>query len=290
VSTVSRALATAAVCVAMAGVGPAGQEGLDPLDPSVVVSRVGEYVERYFDAARTVTTREVVVLQPLDGRLRAQGPGRTLVYDVRLEWVPAPGVAAPPRVHRRLVEIDGRAPGADAGAACLAPESGDPLAFLLPPARGAHVFGPVRRAGGDETLLALEYRPVEAGPPTLSWHGDCGTLDLPGRLRGRVLVEPTTFAVRRLESTLVRSVEIPVPMEQRRTGWGRSITAERLDVSIAYEPVEFEDPDERLLLPVEIERVTVVRTPDPRRLRVTQQFTDYRRFRTAIRVLPGRVP
>lgn len=276
---------TAACALAALAVGAAQET----LDPSEAIARTGAYVERYFAAIRTVTAREEVVLQPLDGRLQADGPERTIVYIVRVEWMPEPGVVTPPRVQRRIVTIDGR-PARGADDACLAAESDDPLAFLLSPARDGYVFGPVRRTGGKQPRLAIDYAPAPeaaAPPPSLVWHGDCGTFHLPGRISGRVLVEPGTFAVRRIESRLERPVDVPVPPEARKRGWGASVRAELVDASIDYEPVAFEDPDETLLLPAMIRRVTVVRTPEPRRLRVTQRFSRFERFVTGIRVLPG---
>jgi hypothetical protein len=93
--------------------------------------------------------------------------------------------------------------------------------------------------------------------------------------------------VHRLESSLRGPVAIPVPPERRRDGWGGTITAERIDLTFVYAPVTFPDPDETLLLPSEIETVTVVRTPEPRRLRATQRFSEYRRFSTTVRVVPA---
>ena len=47
------------------------------------------------------------------------------------------------------------------------------------------------------------------------------------------------------------------------------------------------DPDELLLLPARVESVTFIRNSAVPRVRVTRTFTDYRRFLTGGRVLPG---
>jgi hypothetical protein len=65
-----------AAFLALAGAVAAGQ---NLPSASRAVAGVGEYVERYFAAARTVTTRDLVTLQPLGSNLRAQGRPRTLV-------------------------------------------------------------------------------------------------------------------------------------------------------------------------------------------------------------------
>ena len=101
-------------------------------------------------------------------------------------------------------------------------------------------------------------------------------------------VDPATFAVLRLDQTLVSDVVIPLTPEQRRPGWGDSLIVERSDVTIDFTPVRFRDPDETILLPSEIRRISVVLTPAARRLAVTQQWSNHRRFVTAGRVVPVR--
>lgn len=81
-------------------------------------------------------------------------------------------------------------------------------------------------------------------------------------------------------------MRVAVRKDQRRDGWHETILVERLDVQMAYEPVQFRQPDEMVTQPIEIRRVTLVRTPEPRALRVTQRFTNYRRFVTDVRVVP----
>jgi len=67
---------------------------------------------------------------------------------------------------------------------------------------------------------------------------------------------------------------------------GESITIEQLDVRITYKAVQFRQPDESLMLPVEIQRVTLARTPAAKAARVTQRFPHHTRFITDSRVVP----
>ena len=60
---------------------------------------------------------------------------------------------------------------------------------------------------------------------------------------------------------------------------------ERLDSSIVYKRVEFNDPDESLVLPVTKEAITVVRNAGTPRLRTSVNFSHYRRFITGGRIV-----
>ena len=130
-------------------------------------------------------------------------------------------------VHRRLLTVDGRAPQRGQADECLSPTSPEPLGFLLPRARAEYTFmPPVMTRAGRRRAFAIDYVPVAAGVPSLEWRGDCASFDLPGLMRGRITVEPTTFAVLRLEQGLMRAVDIPVRKDQRRDGWeNRSVSS-----------------------------------------------------------------
>ena len=72
-----------------------------------------------------------------------------------------------------------------------------------------------------------------------------------------------------------------------RYGGGQRSTMviERAESSIRYRQVEFQDPQEALMLPVSIETLTVIRGVATRRVRMTQRFSDYRRFLTGGRIV-----
>jgi hypothetical protein len=63
------------------------------------------------------------------------------------------------------------------------------------------------------------------------------------------------------------------------------MSLERYDSSIRYRAVRFDDPDETLTLPRLIETTTVWRGAGIHRNRMTQQFSDYRRFITGARIV-----
>jgi hypothetical protein len=76
-----------------------------------------------------------------------------------------------------------------------------------------------------------------------------------------------------------------VPREHSRGTGVFSMVIERADSSIRYRAVKFDDPDETLMLPRSIETTTVWRNASINRMRMTQQFSDYRRFVTDGRIV-----
>lgn len=252
------------------------------------IARVSEYVQQYLAVARTIVARELVTLQPLDRNLRPEGRARILLYETRTVWDPgtvtSEGTAT---VNRQLLTVDGHAPAPEDNAGCMAAASDEPLAFLLPARRKEFTFSkPVPVTVGGQPTLTIEYAPNTSGTPSLEWTGDCGRLMIPGRVKGRVVLDPQTYTVMRVEQELVDSVVIPVDKSVRREGWGDRITVDRVDVTMVFKRMSFRNPDETLILPSEIRRLTVVRTPAARRLAVTQQWIDYQRFVTGGRVVP----
>ena len=107
-----------------------------------------------------------------------------------------------------------------------------------------------------------------------------------GRSRGRIWVDAATYDVLRLDDQLVGMFEFDVPREHRRRFSARSMVIERAESSIRYKRVEFQDPEETLMLPAAIDTFTVIRGGGIQRVRMTQRFSDHRRFLTDGRVLP----
>jgi hypothetical protein len=60
---------------------------------------------------------------------------------------------------------------------------------------------------------------------------------------------------------------------------------ERADSSIQFKRVEFTDPEETLMLPASVDTLQIVSGGGIQRTRITQRFTDYRRFLTEGRVV-----
>jgi hypothetical protein len=269
--------------IAAAGVALTAQ----PIEPATV-SRIGDYVERYYARAQSIVAEETVVVQPLSRDLGFDGFPRTLVNELRVEWNPtAESHDDAATVVRRLISARGPRLGPPKQPDCLDPRpvSPEPLAFLLPIRRSKFRFtmaGTSRVEG--RMAVRVDYRPLKAEPPQVTWVGECGSIELPGRLKGRVWADAITSEILRFDESLVGQVELPGP-PARSAGAARSFTLERNDTTTIYRRVPFTDPDETLLLPVKVESVTVIRNSGVPRLRVTQSLTNYRRFVTASRIV-----
>ena len=98
-------------------------------------------------------------------------------------------------------------------------------------------------------------------------------------------MDAETYDVLRMDDRLVGTFSFEVPREHLRRGAARSMVVERADSSIRYTRVTFTDPAETLLLPESIESVTVIRGGSTQRTRITQRFSEYRRFITAGRLV-----
>jgi hypothetical protein len=164
--------------------------------------------------------------------------------------------------------------------------SPEPLAFLLPDRRHKFAFmaAGVGRVDGREALM-VDYRPLDAGKPIVEWTDECVSVDVPGRWRGRVWADPKSAAVMRLDERLIGMVDLPVPRSHQRFNSSLFITLERADMSIRYRPVTFRDPDETLMLPAEITSSAMWRNGGSPGSRITQSFSNYRRFVTGGRIV-----
>jgi hypothetical protein len=272
--------------VAAVLLGTAAVTTAQPAAPSSVLERVAAYVEEYYSRAQSVLAEETIVFQPLARDLTADGFARRLVYELRFDWNPAPAPGeAPVTVARALVRASGPTivPNEQE---CLAPPaiSPEPLAFLLAEQREKYIFEAKgsRRFDGRDTLM-FEFRLRAPEPPDVRWMGDCARVDLSGRKRGRIWVDPETAAVLRLDEGLLGPVDIPGP--PGRPWRPHRFTFERNDASIFYSTVTFTNPDETLMLPSHIESVSVVQNAALSRLRITQSFANYRRFITESRLV-----
>jgi hypothetical protein len=273
-----------ALCAAAAA---AGGANVQPA-PLPLIARVGEYVEQYYARAQSLLALEEVTVQPLTRDLGFDGFARRLAYELRLEWDADAADGDSAKVVRELVSVNGRPPRPGDEPRCTDPRaiSPEPLAALLPTERGKYMFHPAGLENVEGRRAAtFEYRAIRAEPPRVDWKDDCALIDLPGRTRGRVWVDPETAAILRFDEHLIGMVDIPVPVSHQRRGAAPFMTVERADTSIHYRAVAFTDPDETLMLPSRIESLVIVRNSGSPRLRITQSFSRYRRFVTGSRIV-----
>ena len=261
-------------------------------DPSSTLARSGRRVEQFYARARTVTAIETVRLQPLQADHLPAGRARQLVYELRVAWDPPSegGVPPEPSVLRQLLKVNGRPPRPGDEPACMDPRlvSSDALAMLLPQHRGDYVFAAAGSSRTDgRASVMIDYKSISSEPPEIVWRGDCVSVSLPGRIRGRLWIDVRTDDVLRLDEHLVGLFEFATPREHARNSGRRTMAIERADSSIRYGSVTFHDPEETLMLPSSITRMIVWRNTAVNRMRMTQAFSDYRRFLTDGRVVIG---
>jgi hypothetical protein len=286
--TCRRKRAALAGALVVAAVGLTAQEriGLEE-----VLDRVGEKIEQYFARAQRIVFIETTTIQNVGSNMSPEGFARVLESEVRVETLPGDGDgdgSAETKVLRELRKVNGhpRRPSDDRHN-CLDPNpiSPEPLAFLLPEQRSSYEFTWAGYGKGkDQHKILIDFRELGSGKPEVKERSDkgggdgCFSIDIPGRARGRVWIDATTFEVLRVDQRIAGQVDFRLPANRRRPFTDDLQVLERLDTSIRYKTVPFRDPEEVALLPESIDTVMIVRGMQSYRMK--QAFSDYRRFVT----------
>ena len=269
---------------------PAGRAAIgQSISADQTVNRLSGYVEQYYSRAQSIVTNESVIVQRLNRDRSFDGFARRLVYELRVEWDPSVGGdESPAKVTRQLLTVNGKPPKKGDKPECMDPKSvsPEPLAFLLPDRRHKYSFtsAGVGRVDGRDAVM-VDYKALERGEPIVEWTEDCVSVDVPGRWRGRLWAEPETATIVRMDEQLIGMVDLPIPRKHQRINGNLFMTLERADMSIRYRPVRFSEPDETLMLPAEITSSSMWRNGGSAGSRVTQSFSNYRRFVTAGRII-----
>lgn len=279
---------TTSVVAGGRGAAPALQQGGAP----GVLERIGAYIEDYYSRAQSIVADETVLVQPLAADLAPLGFARRVVNELRVEWNPQ---AADPRERatavRQMLKVSGPTLFEPDQEECADPPSvtPEPLAFLLPANREQWRFQNGKGARVDgRSAVTLEYRPRQRKPVEIIVDGDCLFTDLSGHTGGRLWIDETTGEILRMEEQLLGYVDVKIPREHWKRGRPEQLTYQRVTTSIRYSRVVFTDPEETLLLPASIDTTEVYSNPrtGTMRLRISQQFANYRRFVTASRIVP----
>ncbi len=253
--------------------------------------RVADRVEHYFGRAQSLVSLEKVQIQVLDRGFHEAGRPRRLEYELRVEWTPPADTNSAPaaNIMRRLLKVNGRPPRPGDEPQCMDPKSvaTEPLAVFLRGRQHEQTFtwtGDGRIDGRASVML--DFAPRSGPAPAASWSnkGECVSVDVGSRSRGRVWLDAESGEVLRLDEWVAGMHEFTVPFEYQRAWNSMTLALERSDSSIRYRPVTFSDPDETLLLPVSVETLTAWR-PGGTYVRTMQSFSNYQRFITGGRIV-----
>jgi len=268
-------------------------------DVQTMLQRIGDSVRRYYGRAQSIICMERVVVQQIGSDMAPQGFARTIDYELRIEWEGgADGVPLDATVNRVIRKINGRAPRPGDEPKCLDPRSisPEPLAFLLPGKRDDYFFS-LGRPGRDRSrqlvTLDFESRPEGPMPPEAvatkadqkGKDEDCLSFSFPVDLKGRVWLDPETHDIVRVDQSLKHGFEVRIPPRVSQNGIPDRFMVSRYDSSVRYRPVTFLEPEETILLPESISEVMVVTGGSRAGKRITQTYSDYKRFITGGRVV-----
>ena len=265
-------------------------------DIETLLARVGERLAEYYERAQNIICTEKSTAQPIANDFSPVGFAQTVESELHIDsdaGTDGDGAKNPSFV-RELRKINGRVPrekDRKDRSRCGDPNplTMEPLAFLLPANREGYAFAFAGAGKGkDSHALLIDYTVTERGTPELRENADgieeCFGLSFPATIKGRVWVDGTTYEVLRVEQHITGPVDIRVSAaQQRRHNLPDFVVVERWDTVMRYKVVAFRDPDERLLLPDSIETTSIVRGLESRRRR--QQYSDYRRFTTGVRIV-----
>ena len=263
-----------------------------------ILDRAGEAVARYhaelFRIAFTETLRHEELRKDMTPK-----KSKEYVFDtvVVREELSAEEDDYYPKAVRRLRTIDGKAGKRPKGREALAGVSVSSLHFFLP--RNRHLF---QFALDGEELLdgrpahRLRITRVGQGEPKVVWSkGIVGSrFHAFAPMVSTVWVDAENFDTLRVEWHLVAPFEFDTP---RAFGspFGRFGPSQRLrytnqDYAVRFRRERFKDPEQTLLVPVEAEWVTVIEGAGTPRQRITLRFSDYRRYRSDVKVIEEEEP
>jgi len=265
------------------------------IDLTGVLQRAGEKVTEFFARAQSIMCLEKVSVQKLSMSYGAEGPARRVESELRLAWEPSPENPTPTeaRTLRQVVRVNGAPPRKKDYENCTTPEQQDseeqPLSLLLPGQRAKYAFTHSGRDVVDRRdAIVISFREIRKPTVDVSLvedNEDCISFDIEGGMRGRIWIDAETHDVLRIDRSLLGLIEIPLPRKvTRRPGVSPYWTMERLDSSIRFRRVTFEDPQETLVLPIDSTQLQIIRGAG--RLRTSTQYLSYRRFITGARVVP----
>lgn len=248
-----------------------------PADLAGILGGLAERTQQYYDRFISIICTETVHTQDLRFNLAPAGRPRTTVYELSVSRSSERGGEGAFRVERTLQSVNGRPARKDQRAGCTDPKTGtpEPLGFLLPANQRRYRFSPADAGGGPPGTHAIDF--VESPPERVrvTWEGNCFEAEGGGH-HGRIWFDPDTYDVHQVDLRLSKPFLIPLP--DGYFGIRPSIRVEKSEMTLKFGRVNFQQPDESLMLPASIETLHVLRGVPS--MRIQQSLSNYRRFLT----------
>ena len=212
------------------------------------------------------------------------GRPRTTVYELSVSRDSSGKDGGTFRVERTLQSVNGRPARKDQATECTDPKTGtpEPLEFLLAHNQWRYRFALADAADGPPGARALDF---EESPPErvrITWAGNCFEAD-GGAHKGRLWFDRDSYDVLRVDIRLTKPFLIPLP--EGSFGVRPAIRVEKSETSLRFSKVDFQQPDETLMLPASIHTVHVLRGVSS--MRIQQTLANYRRFLTKSEIRSG---
>ena len=242
-----------------------------------ILAGLAERTQQYYDRFISIICTETVHTQDLRSTLAPLGRPRTTVYELSVSRDPKGKGEGEFRVERTLQSVNGRPARKNERAGCTDPKTGtpEPLGFLLASNQGRYRFTVVDAGGGPSGARAIDFIEMPPARVQVKWEGHCFEADGGGH-QGRVWYDPDTYDVRQVDVRLSKPFLIPLP--DGFPGIRPAIRVEKSEMILRFSRVDFQQPDETLMLPESIETLHVLRGVPSMRIR--QTLDGYRRFLT----------
>lgn len=269
------------VLVVVLMVATATARAQNDIDLPVILAGLAVRTQQYYDRFISIICTETVDQQDLKFSLTPYGNPRQTVYELSVARDPDGKGESEFRVERAVQSVNGRTARRNHRPACTDPKTGtpEPMAFLLAANQRRYRFSvatPGRAdADGPSGAHAIDF--VETPPERvrIKWEGNCFEAEGGGH-HGRVWYDPVTYDVLQVVVRLSRPFQVPIPSGV--IGLQPAIRVERSEMTLRFARVEFQQPDETVLLPESIDTLHVLRGIPS--LRIRQSFNGYRRFLT----------
>jgi len=248
-----------------------------PVDLSLILGGLAERTQQYYDRFISIICTETVHTQDLRFNLAPVGRPRTTVYELSVSRDSSGKSEAEFRVERTLQSVNGRPARKNQSTECTDPKTGtpEPLGFLLASNQRRYRFTVPDAGPGPRGARALDFIETPPERVRIKWEGNCFEADGGGE-QGRVWFDPDTYDVVQVDVRLSKPFLVPVP--DGFFGIRPAIRVEKSEVTLHFSRIEFQQPDEALMLPASIETLHVLRGVPS--IRIRQTLANYRRFLT----------